>query len=108
MVSGIKQKCDFCSGVAKYDTMTKMGPWAFVCDKHFEVYSIQQPGFYTVLEPIVLKEKVCPRCEEPKALTDFYTYKDGHRVERYRTECKVCNLAEKKKQSFKPKKVPKK
>lgn len=30
--------CNFCSEKAKYDFKTKMGPWAYGCQGHFEEY----------------------------------------------------------------------
>jgi len=31
-------KCDFCTKLANYDGATKQGPWAYMCDKHFNQY----------------------------------------------------------------------
>ena len=33
-------KCDFCDRQAAYDGKTKMGPWANMCEAHFNVYGI--------------------------------------------------------------------
>lgn len=33
-------KCDFCSEKAKYDARTRMGPWAYLCEKHFKEYGV--------------------------------------------------------------------
>ena len=32
--------CDFCKTVAHYDGKTKMGPWAYMCEEHFQMYGI--------------------------------------------------------------------
>lgn len=34
------EKCDFCKEIAMYDGKTKIGPWAFMCLKHFKEYGI--------------------------------------------------------------------
>lgn len=41
--------CDFCkeiglSGEARYDAKTLLGPWAFVCKRHFEQETLGQLG----------------------------------------------------------------
>lgn len=28
-------KCDFCDESAQYDAKTIVGPWAYMCEKHF-------------------------------------------------------------------------
>lgn len=33
-------KCQFCNERAKYDIKTLMGPWAYVCQHHFDAYGI--------------------------------------------------------------------
>ena len=35
--------CDFCVGqkrTAQYDGKTKVGPWAYMCEEHFQIYGI--------------------------------------------------------------------
>ena len=32
--------CDFCKAVAHYDGKTKIGPWAYMCEEHFQMYGI--------------------------------------------------------------------
>lgn len=34
---GYLPQCDFCSEKAIYDAKTKMGPWAYMCEKHFKI-----------------------------------------------------------------------
>lgn len=31
-------KCYFCSDTAKYDAKTKMGPWAYMCPFHYNLF----------------------------------------------------------------------
>lgn len=31
-------QCDMCSGIARYDGRTVMGPWAYMCEKCFNIY----------------------------------------------------------------------
>lgn len=33
-------KCDFCEKRAKYDGKTLRGPWAFMCQVHFEKHGV--------------------------------------------------------------------
>lgn len=33
--------CNICEAPAKYDAKTQMGPWAYLCQDHFEKYGIQ-------------------------------------------------------------------
>ncbi len=42
-------KCDFCNKEATKDAKTKMGPWANVCETHFQVYGVKKPGTFTTL-----------------------------------------------------------
>ena len=94
------KKCDFCKEAAKYDGKTKAGPWAFMCEVHMEKYGIKLPGLcMELVDPEIPRE--CSLCGELKSITKFYKYTDGTGVKRYRTECKKCNLAERKKRSFK-------
>lgn len=34
------KKCDFCDKQAKFDAKTKFGPWAYMCDHHFQINGI--------------------------------------------------------------------
>lgn len=92
----LRPKCDFCGEPAIYDTQTLLGPWAHVCSKHFHIYSTQTPGLYTKLEYIPETEKVCTLCGEKLPIKEFYKFKDINGHERYRGECKACNLQERK------------
>ena len=97
----IKQKCDFCSKPATYDAMTTRGPWAFMCDEHFERLALKAGDTYKRLEPIEVTKKVCSVCGKEKHIGEFYQYTDNRGVRRFRTECKECNLAARKVQRFK-------
>lgn len=97
----VKRKCDFCFKPATYDAKTAYGPWAFMCDEHFEKVASKVPGTYKRLEPEVAAKKVCSICGEEKSVSEFYQYTDNRGVRRYRNECKACNLAARKVQRFK-------
>lgn len=43
-------KCDFCGKPAVYDAKTIHGPWAYVCQTHFNIYGCHTPGLYTKLQ----------------------------------------------------------
>ncbi len=92
------KKCDFCNNDAVYDGKTKFGPWAFMCEKHFDSYGIKGPGLYSQLKEVITTTKVCSRCNEEKPLSDFYEYTDHSGVPRHRNECKECNKADRKAQ----------
>lgn len=97
----IKQRCDFCFKPATYDAMTTRGPWAFMCDEHFERLALKAGGTYKRLEPVEVTKKVCSVCGKEKLIGEFYQYTDNRGVRRFRTECKECNLAARKIQRFK-------
>lgn len=86
--------CDFCKDPAIYDAKTLLGPWAFVCEKHFQVYGIAIKGLYTKLKPTEVR--VCRHCNLEKPISDFYTYTNSRGETKHRTECKDCNLAKRK------------
>lgn len=97
----IKQLCDFCKKPARYDAKSLMGPWAFMCEEHFERLAMKVQGTFSLLEPVEVTCKVCSSCGKEKPVSEFYKYVDKRGVTRYRTECKACNLAARKKQRFK-------
>lgn len=94
------RKCDFCTETAIYDSRTKMGPWAFLCEYHFLIYGSSVPGFFTILAETAKQEKDCRLCGVRKPLTEFYAYKDANGKKRFRTECILCNLEQKKRAGF--------
>lgn len=97
----VKQLCDFCKKPAVYDAQSKLGPWAYMCEEHFERLAVKATGSYTRLENIEPLHKVCSVCGKEKPVSDFYKYVDKRGVTRYRNECKSCNLAARKIQRFK-------
>lgn len=96
-MANIKQKCDFCEAAAIYDGKTRYGPWAYMCQKHFDFVGVKTKGLYSVIDPDALVKKVCSRCGQEKPLSEFYMYVDTRGVTRYRPECKKCNLKRRKK-----------
>lgn len=96
-MADIKQQCDFCTKAATRDGKTRIGPWAFMCEEHFKQLGINMPGMFSMLDNDCVPKKRCTVCGIEKPITDFYKYMDAHGVERYRSECKVCNLKRRKK-----------
>jgi hypothetical protein len=35
-----RPKCQFCPNPAQYDGRTGMGPWAYMCDLHFQMHGL--------------------------------------------------------------------
>lgn len=99
----IHQKCDFCNQRATYDGKTILGPWANMCDMHFDRYCVKVDGLFNKLLTMPAPTKECYLCQESKPISDFYRYTDSRGVERFRNECKECNLSERKRLSFKKK-----
>jgi hypothetical protein len=33
-------KCDFCDEPAQYDGKTQIGPWAYMCQRHFTAFGV--------------------------------------------------------------------
>lgn len=92
MANGIKTKCDFCNAAAIVDGKTRMGPWAYMCQMHFDKYGCKTTGLYTRLAAEE-ETKECSCCHKRLPLSDFYRYTDAHGTVRYRCECKECNLS---------------
>lgn len=89
----ITAKCDFCDRQAIYDGKTVFGPWAYLCEEHRQKVGVQDERFMTRLPNIDLTpKKRCSLCGVEKPLSEFYKYTDHSGTERYRNECKVCNL----------------
>lgn len=91
------QTCDFCSQEAIYDGKTKLGPWAFMCQRHFGLIGT---SLYTVLKKEAIQTKCCSLCDKEKDINEFYPYVDARGVSRTRNECKECNLAARKEASM--------
>lgn len=90
--------CDFCKEIAKYDGKTVYGPWAFMCEQHFQALGIDVEGLHAHIKQD--DTKCCSHCGEVKPLESFYKYTDARGVERRRNECKECNLTERKTNSI--------
>lgn len=89
----ITAKCDFCDKQAIYDGMTVFGPWAYMCEEHRHKVGVHDDRFVNRLQPVdTTPKKQCSVCGQEKLLTEFYKYTDHNGTERYRNECKVCNL----------------
>lgn len=100
-MANVKQKCDFCKKPAIYDAKTILGPWAFVCQEHFNKYCEHIPGLYKMLEPVVEERRTCILCGQEKSISEYYQYTDSRGVVRFRRECKTCNLEQRKRLRFK-------
>ena len=110
-MANIKPKCDFCNLPATYDTMTTTGTWAYCCDTHYKRYGSETRGLFTKLAdiaPTVIAHKQCTICGCTKPIGDFYEYTDHADVKRNRSECKECNLSERKAASFRKAKIGRK
>lgn len=89
----ISAKCDFCSKQALYDGKTIFGPWAYMCEEHRKRCGVSDERLINRLTDVdPTPKKCCSVCGEEKPLTEFYKYTDHSGTERYRNECKVCNL----------------
>lgn len=90
----IEAKCDFCDSPAKYDGKTIYGPWAYMCERHRQFVGVADSRFINRLttEEPAAPHKVCTACGKDKPLDAFYKYTDCRGKERYRNECKECNL----------------
>lgn len=69
------RNCDLCaaSGVqreAKYDAKTLTGPWAYMCEQHFQTDSLGQVGTGWGQELVVGEEPQPTRAERRQALLD--------------------------------------
>ena len=89
----IYTKCDFCDKQALYDGKTVFGPWAYMCEEHRRKIGVRDERLVNRLQAEdAIPKKQCIVCGEEKPLSAFYKYTDHSGVERYRNECKVCNL----------------
>ena len=88
------RRCDFCSKQAIYDGKTTYGPHAYMCQEHLNTVGIKTEGLYTVLAEAT--EATCRLCKQVKPIEEFYRHTGKDQIQRTRTECKTCNLEEKK------------
>jgi hypothetical protein len=84
-------KCDFCNQPAKYDGKTLLGPWGYMCQKHFDMVGTKVRGLYTVLPEAKLPEKRCTKCGTLKPISAFLFYMDQSGKKIYHNECYSCN-----------------
>jgi hypothetical protein len=49
MVSIGKRDCDICGEPAKYDAKTRGGPWAYLCQEHYDRHALKIKGLSTQL-----------------------------------------------------------
>ena len=96
----MSQKCDFCKEDAicgiliGRDTM-------YACATHLAVYGTR--GIVKECNKTPTTTAVCMYCGKEKPVDEFYWYTDKRGVRRMRKECKLCNLAERKKQRLRKK-----
>lgn len=95
--------CDFCRSKATHvlvnDCDTIVG---YLCNSHaMKIVSTRFKLKEIETEPVITG--VCSLCNEEKPLSEFYFYTDSKGVRRRRSECKECNLIERKKRRLKKK-----
>jgi hypothetical protein len=76
VIVNVLPQCQFnCEEKAVYDTRTKIGPWAFVCEAHWKEHGVGRlgTGFGQRLvvwpAPVLLNCGSCPFCGEDAILT---------------------------------------
>ena len=88
-------RCDFCKDEAIGRIIINDIPTINVCLAHAEKNKLL--GRLHPFNTSVLELKVaCSHCFEQKPLSDYYYYNDARGVRRRRTECRECNLMERK------------
>lgn len=50
MSNTIIRKCDFCPCEAIYDAKTIYGPWAYLCQRHYNLAGSKTKGLFTLLK----------------------------------------------------------
>ena len=80
-------KCDFCTELAEYDAPTSVGPWAYMCSRHYEIEGSSPIG--TKLE---LKKQLPPVDKIVLGLEDdSEEYMEEAYLDGYRSiECPEC------------------
>lgn len=89
------RRCDLCNNVAKYDVILSNNRQTYVCDIHYHKYVKDIESFRYIHEESMFNRQ-CILCNTVKPMTEFYRYIDHNGIERYRRECKKCNLQERK------------
>lgn len=101
------QKCDFCKEVALYELAISSDGQDVkckVCEKHKAHFAtLYSDCTCTSMIPTVGEFKTCALCGITKPIDDFYSYTDHKGIPRLRTECKECNLEERKSLTFRKK-----
>lgn len=97
-------KCDLCNTDAKYEAKNMNGITTRLCEQH--KVRLDMAGLIKGIQEIVsppCQTAVCSLCGETKCVDAFYSYTDAHGVKRKRSECKQCNLEERKKRRLRKK-----
>ena len=101
------QKCDLCKAVALYEIITNIDGRRVtckVCERHkAHIKTLYNECKCVSTLPIAVEFKTCALCGVTKPISDFYSYADHRGVPRLRTECKECNLKERKSLTFRKK-----
>lgn len=87
------KRCDMCSNISVEKcgvVMFGRDVTLYLCEEHLKHYGINGTKMPSTTH------KPCSHCGEIKSVDDFYLYTDNRGVVRYRNECKVCNLVERK------------
>lgn len=90
-MGNIAVKCDFCDNLAVWKGTPPNSVDVFLCEKHFRQRPVNASIVWTELN-VAGPRRRCIWCNEIKPLSAFYRYYDRAGVERYRNECKECNL----------------
>lgn len=101
------QKCDFCKEVALYEMTISVDGRDVnckVCEKHkAHLTTLYSNSTCMSILPTVDEFKTCALCGVTKSISEFYSYTDRKGIPRLRTECKECNLEERKSLTFRKK-----
>ena len=95
-------KCDFCKNSATHMLMDGEKVKSYLCREHAsKVVSTRYVVQEIALQPQM--KAVCLLCGKEKTVDEFYHYTDGRGIKRRRSECKECNLMERKMRRLKKK-----
>ena len=91
------RKCDLCKRPATHSIMdANTSATIYVCDKHIDDIKISKNSVVSTIKPSIVATTVCSLCGKAKSVDEFYAYTDKRGVKRRRSECKTCNLMERK------------
>lgn len=85
-------RCDYCDNPAAWQGTPPFGRKICLCETHYRRQPLDDTCSWTPLINNGPKRK-CVCCGKVKPLNSFYRYFDSRGVERFRNECKECNLA---------------